>query len=181
MDDAAAHGAELIQHKPGYNSVIMHRAEADVKAHKKWTYIPFGMEHRHAMNCTRSQVASIANEMEKGMPQPKRIVITLGSGMSAAGVLHGLQDLGLSIPVLGVRIGADPTKRLDRYAPAMWRQSMSIIDATVHHSYTTHLDRKIGGVQLDGHYEAKAVDYVHKGDLFWIIGVRAVLLNHCPR
>lgn len=174
MEDAVAHGGELVQHKPGYNSVIMQRAEADA-TERGWCYIPFGMEHREAMQCTRGQVRSISEAIEDGtLPRPpKRIVITVGSGMSAAGVLHGLRDAGLKIPVLGVRIGADPTRRLGTFAPAMWRRDMRVVDVTPQHPYTEHVDADVGGLTVDGHYEAKAVQYIEPGDLFWIIGIRA--------
>ena len=49
----------------------------------------------------------------------KRLVIPVGSGMSLAGVLWGMKDCGLSVPVLGVRVGADPRKQLAKYAPAI--------------------------------------------------------------
>ncbi len=173
MDDAVAHGGELVQHKPGYNSVIIGRALEDAKARPGWTYIPFGMEHAAAMDGTRGQVESILRHIAAGGRAPKRIVITLGSGMSAAGVLHGLRDHNLKIPVVGVRIGADPTKRLDRWAPALWRRDMRVFSATPLHAYTDHVTADVGGLVVDGHYEAKAVQYLQPGDLFWIIGIRA--------
>jgi 1-aminocyclopropane-1-carboxylate deaminase/D-cysteine desulfhydrase-like pyridoxal-dependent ACC family enzyme len=171
MTDAARHGAELVQHRPGYNSVICSRAERDV-ALRDWTYIPFGMEHNEAMGCTRLEVGSLFN----GDPIPfKRIVICLGSGMSAAGVLHGLRysSRGHKVPVLGVRIGADPTKRLDGFAPMGWRNQMKVV--TSRHDYTDHVDARVDGVLLDPHYEAKCAEYLQPGDLFWIVGIRAGL------
>lgn len=168
MRDAEVHGAELVQHRAGYNNVIISRALADHKERSRWRYIPFGMEHREAMGCTRGQVSSLLDMPEK----PRRIVVTVGSGMSAAGILHGLRDHDLRIPVLGVRIGADPRKRLDTYAPAMWRQGMQLV--TSRHDYAHHHTADIDGVAMDPHYEAKAVEYVMPGDLFWVIGIRNI-------
>lgn len=176
MKDMEAHNGTLIQHKAGYNNVIIARALADAQReeHAAWRYIPFGMEHRAAMACTQRQAASIAHTMAFGdMPMPERLVICLGSGMSAAGVLHGLRDLGLSIPVVGVRIGADPKKRLDRFAPKNWEVMMDIVDVTPAVPYAAHVDAKLGGVTLDPHYEAKCLEYLQPGDLFWVVGVRA--------
>src|SRR6266704_7203795 len=40
--DAQACGMEIVQHRPGHNSVIVKRAEDDA-ALRKWTLIPFSM------------------------------------------------------------------------------------------------------------------------------------------
>lgn len=174
MRDAEAHGGTLVQHHPGYNSVIMARAEQDAND-SGWVYIPFGMEHKDAMYCTRKQVGSIALTMAFGkMRKPNRIVICLGSGMSAAGVMWGLRDLGLnmaSIPMVGVRIGADPTRRLDEFAPRDWRGQLTIVKSK--HTYTDAVPTKILPFTLDPHYEAKCEEYLEPGDLFWVVGIRA--------
>ncbi len=165
MQDAVAHGGELVQHRPGYNSVIMKRAEDDAKQ-LGWKYIPFGMEHPAAMACTRAQVRNIP-------PGVKRVVVVLGSGMSAAGILWGLQDQCRGMPVLGIQIGADPHKRLNQYAPQFWMRKMTIV--TSRHSYEEEVKASVGGVVLDPHYEAKCAEYLEPGDLFWLVGVRAGL------
>jgi len=165
MRDAEAHGAVLVKHRPGHSNVIWSRAMKDAVEHD-WTYIPFGMESTDAMNCTRQQVKNIPGGV-------KRIVIALGSGMSAAGVLHGLRNAALDIPVLGVRIGKKPIKCLDKFAPRGWREQMTIVDATEKYKYRTPVKATIGEITLDPIYEAKAAEYLQDGDLFWIIGVRA--------
>lgn len=175
MRDAEAHGGVLVQHKPGYNSVIMARAEMDA-ANSGWVYIPFGMEHKDAMYCTRKQVGSIALEMGFGrIRKPKRVVICLGSGMSAAGVMWGLRDFGdgamAKIPMVGVRIGADPTRRLDEFAPRDWRGQLTIV--TSKHKYTDAVPTTELPFELDPHYEGKCQEYLEPGDLFWVVGIRA--------
>jgi 1-aminocyclopropane-1-carboxylate deaminase/D-cysteine desulfhydrase-like pyridoxal-dependent ACC family enzyme len=166
MVDAKKHGAELVHVYRGYNNVIISSAKHDEKLKEGWTYIPFGMESNDAMNCTRGQVRDIP-------PDVKRIVIPLGSGMSAAGLLWGLQDAGLDIPVLGVRVGCDQTKRLDKFAPKGWREQMTIEDVSGKYPYKKRVKASIGDIALDPIYEAKAAEYLQDGDLFWIIGVRA--------
>ncbi len=164
MQDMVAHGGELVQHKAGYNNVIIARAKEDHEERPGWRYIPFGMEHPEAIKCTRGQVRKIPKKV-------KRIVVCIGSGMSAAGILHGLRDLDLNIPVLGVRVGANPQKRLDTFGPVWWNQSMEIV--TSPHAYEDAVQMSIGGVVLDPHYESKCVEFVRRYDLFWVVGIRA--------
>lgn len=174
MEDMLAHGAELVQHKAGYNNVIISRAKQDAAQRPAWQYIPFGMEHREAVRCTRNQVHSIEHEVKvNGLPMPKRIIIPIGSGMSAAGVLHGLRDRRLNIPVIGVRVGADPAKRLNTWAPFGWRAMMKIIDVTDRIPYHQQVEAKVGDVLLDPIYEAKCLEYVGRHDLLWCVGIRA--------
>jgi 1-aminocyclopropane-1-carboxylate deaminase/D-cysteine desulfhydrase-like pyridoxal-dependent ACC family enzyme len=99
---AVGAGAEVVQHKAGYNNVIIKRARDDAKA-RGWREIPFGMECTEAVTQTRGQVASIAEAVRAGAI--KRVVMPVGSGMSLAGVLHGLRGHGLTVPVVGVVVG----------------------------------------------------------------------------
>lgn len=162
---AAAAGAEVVEHRPGHNSVIKARARDDAEA-RGWLLIPFGMEHPSAVTETAAQVASIA-----AMPEPpKRIVVPVGSGMTLAGVLRGLADTGLDIPVLGVCVGADPRTRIDKFAPPGWRGRCNLIDAAVKYEAEVH-DESLG-FPLDPIYEAKCVPYLQPGDLFWVVGCR---------
>lgn len=160
---ARAAGAEVIQHRAGYNSVIIARARADA-ASLGWAEIPFGMECAEAIAQTRAQVRDIPVGV-------KRIVMPVGSGMSLAGVLHGLQDAGLSIPVLGISVGADPTKRLNTYAPRGWRALAELRKSGS--DYHAAARGAFAGARLDPYYEAKCLPHLLPGDLFWIVGIRA--------
>jgi hypothetical protein len=162
---AQAAGAVLVQHTPGYNSVLVARARKDGKepGHAE---IPFGMECPEAVLMTAGQVRAIADMEAK----PARIVIPVGSGMSAAGVLAGLARHQLNIPVLGVQVGADPAPRLDRYAPG-WRDRMELVESPLDYhegAAETHL----GELALDPIYEAKCLPYLQEGDLLWVVGLR---------
>jgi len=161
-------GAVIEQHKPGHNSVIIARAREDAKA-RKFVEIPFGMECEEAITQTRRQVQDIPADVA-------RIVIPVGSGMSLAGLLHGLDDAGRGdLPVVGVKVGADPAKRLDKYAPANWRDRVDLIDSgTDYHDPAP--DTTFAGLPLDPHYEGKCVPHIAPGDLFWIVGIRATAL-----
>jgi len=50
----------------------------------------------------------------------RRIVVPVGSGLSLAGVLIGLQFIGRVVPVLGVVVGRDPARLLNKFAPQSW-------------------------------------------------------------
>lgn len=162
--EAQALGAKIVQHPAGRNSVIVARAREDAKE-AGWLEIPFGMEHAAIVEATAKQVANLP----KGI---KRIVVPVGSGMALSGILHGLKANGLDIPVVGVQVGADPTKRLNKYAPAGWQQMVTIIKSELDyhdHAPTTRL----GDIALDPVYESKTLPYLESGDLLWVVGRRS--------
>jgi 1-aminocyclopropane-1-carboxylate deaminase/D-cysteine desulfhydrase-like pyridoxal-dependent ACC family enzyme len=163
INQAKSLGAQVVQHRPGYNTVIVRRAKDDAAA-RGYQYIPFGMECREAVEETAQQVAQIPSDV-------KRIVVPVGSGMTFAGILHGIEQQGLDIPVVGVKVGANPAKRLEQYAPKHWREMSKIIDTTV--PYHKHVMATIGGTLLDPVYEAKCVEFLKPGDLLWVVGIRS--------
>lgn len=155
-------GAEVVQHRAGHNSVIVARAREDAER-LGWTSIPFGMECEEAVTQTRRQVVNLPAEA-------KRLVVPVGSGMSLAGILWGLRDEGRAMPVVGVTVGADPRKRLDRYAPSGWRDMVTLVDSGS--DYATPAAPAWHGMTLDPHYEAKCVPHLEADDLLWVVGIR---------
>jgi 1-aminocyclopropane-1-carboxylate deaminase/D-cysteine desulfhydrase-like pyridoxal-dependent ACC family enzyme len=169
LRQAQLKGAHVIQHKSGYNNVIIKRALDDAAA-TGYTSIPFGMECDEAVKQTRMQVQDIPLTVE-------RIVVACGSGMSLSGLLWGLNDGWEDVPVLAVQVGADPTKRLDKYAPKDWRKQVKLVKSHIPYSTpASPRDCFIGAgqdaVHLDPIYEAKCRQYLQPNDLFWIIGIR---------
>lgn len=162
MLDAIGHGAEIIQHLPGYRSVVSCRAKGDAKE-RGWPYIPFNMEAVEAIIGTAKQVRSIPNHI-------KRIVVCVGSGMTLAGILQGLLDTGRQIEVKGVIIGADPTKQLDRFAPFGWQGMCELVESELTYKDKDMEHSNFHGLELDTVYEAKCVPFLSDGDLFWVIG-----------
>lgn len=161
---AVAVGAELVQHRPGYNTVIVARAREDAQA-SGWVHVPFGMECREAVEQTRRQVANLPSEV-------RRVVVPVGSGMSLAGVLWGLRDLGREdVRVLGVWVGANPSGRLAEYAPPGWQERCDLVEAGVPYG-TAAEDTDLAGLALDPIYEAKCLPHLQAGDLLWVVGVR---------
>jgi 1-aminocyclopropane-1-carboxylate deaminase/D-cysteine desulfhydrase-like pyridoxal-dependent ACC family enzyme len=166
---ALTKGIKIKQNQAGYNSVIISRAKLDAK-NLNYFEIPFGMECNEATNETKQQVASIV----KYKNDINRIIIPVGSAMTLSGLLMGLRENGLSIPVLGIMVGANPTDRLNRYAPMYWNRYAELIQS----SYDYHTEVKdyiYGGIELDPIYEAKVIPYIKKSDLLWIVGKRASL------
>lgn len=156
-------GAEILQHRPGYNSVIRRRAKDDAET-RGWSEIPFGMESSAAIETTMRQVQNIPKSSG-------RIVVPVGSGMTLAGVLHGLAYYGLSSPVLGVVVGANPIKRLEYWAPQGWRDNVVLVSAKAPYKKRI-VDTKIGEIELDPVYEAKCLPFLEENDCLWIVGYR---------
>lgn len=158
---AAAAGAEAVEWRPGHNSVIKARAAADA-AERGWRLIPFGMECQEAIDQTASQV--------QGLPEGvKRIVVPVGSGMSLAGILAGLELAGLALPVLGVQVGASAAARLDKWSPG-WQARAEIVKAELPYEHSA--PQPEGWPALDPIYEAKCMPYLQPGDLLWCVGIR---------
>ena len=162
LTQAQSLGAKIIQHKAGYNTVIIARAKQDA-LENDYTYIPFGMECWEAVKQTSYQVKNIPKEV-------KRIVMSIGSGMSFCGVVQGLKNGNYDIPVLGVIVGANPLKRIMKYAPKEWGGRSTLI--TSKHKYQDHVNKSFDNILLDPIYEAKCYEHLKEGDLLWVVGIR---------
>lgn len=175
MREAKELGAEIIQHDPGYLSVVRARALEDAEK-QKFYHIPWGLCMKQAVEYTLEQ----AMMMDVGV---KRIVVPVGSGMTLAGVLHGLIAFGHTrlLPVLGVQLGGDPSARLDDYAPKDWREIVKMVGAKQEfHDEAPVQDQIFEGVRLDPVYEAKCVPFMQPGDLLWIVGNRGEQAKPSP-
>ena len=164
--DAQNKGAIIIQHKAGYNNVIIARSQEYASQHNYYN-IPFGMECKEAVSQALMQVKDL-------LPNIKKIVIAVGSSMNLAGVLQGLKKKKLSIPVLGIMVGANPISRLDKYAPACWRGMVQLIKSELKYHEEEKNNEKYG-IKFDPIYEAKCLKYLQPDDLFWVIGIRKTL------
>jgi len=162
---AAELSAEVVRHRPGHNSVIVARAREAAKA-QLGLLIPFGMECQAAVDLASLQVGNVPRQVE-------RIVVPVGSGMSLAGILQGMSSWRRDpLPVLGVVVGADPSRRLDKWAPPWWRQLVELVPAGV--PYHEHQEGAfLGGIPLDPVYEAKLLAHLQPWDLVWLVGRRA--------
>lgn len=158
---AKAAGATIVRHRAGYTSVLQARARLDA-LQRNWRLIPYGLGCLESVNCISREAASLPKNV---LSKIKRIVIPLGSGTNAAGVLRGTRR----VPIIGVRIGADPTKHLHQLVPG-WSSRLTIVPASM--PYKNTLQLLWNGIDLDPIYEAKCVEFLQPGDLFWIVGRR---------
>ncbi len=156
-------GAKIIQHDYGYNSVIIARAREDA-AERGWLEIPYGMESQEAVDYTKPQVVNIPKDA-------KRLLNSCGSGMTLAGILWGLKEHDIDIPVVAVCVGTVPNERLDRWAPPDWREMVEIIDEESDYHVPAPLT-ELDGVILDPFYEAKCLPYLKEGDCLWVSAIR---------
>jgi len=160
---ARAAGAAITQHDYGYNSVIIARAREDAQE-RGWIEVPYGMESQEAVDYTKPQVVNIPEDA-------KRLVNACGSGMTLAGILWGLKEQGIDIPVTAICVGHVPEERLDRWAPEEWRDMVELVDEeSDYHVPAVRTD--LDGVGLDPYYEAKCLPYLREGDLLWVSAIR---------
>jgi len=155
--------AELIFHRPGYGSVIARRA-FDEAASTGWTLVPFGMECSEAVLLAAHQAANIPSAAQ-------RLVVPVGSGMTLAGILRALRQKGRQLPVIGIVVGADPTRRLDKWGPRGWRAMVELHWSRWPYKRPAN-DVQLGQVALDPIYEAKCAPYLADEDCLWIVGHR---------
>lgn len=160
-------GAQIVQHRAGYNSVIIARAR-DAATDGGYN-VPFGMACHEAID----QVARQRLKIPAGV---KRIVVTVGSAVNLCGILHLLRNNKQSIPVLGIVVGAKPIKTLDKLAPDNWREMVTLQNAGVDYHHEIK-ENTLEGVRLDPIYEAKCKPFIKAGDLFWVIGIRGTLAD----
>lgn len=148
--------------RPGYNNIIVARAR-ECAERRGFGYVPFGMECARNVEVTSEQVKNIPKEV-------KRVVIPVGSGMSFSSVVTGMTKYGIDKPLLGVRVGKDPTKIISEYAFGLDFLDYDIVESSV--DYHTPVEAYVGGYNLDPIYEAKCREFLREGDLLWVVGHR---------
>jgi threonine dehydratase len=163
LAEALRHGAMRVAHVPGYNSVIVARARSDAER-SGMTLVPFGMECADAVKAVAAQTQNLPREVQ-------RIVVPVGSGMTLAGILVGLERAAWRAPVIGVMVGANPRTRLDRWAPSDWRRRVRLVASAIAY-HEPGIRTACGGLTFDPWYESKCLAYLREGDCFWVVGNR---------
>ena len=161
-------GASVHVHVPGYALVVAARAREQARAESLFL-VPMGLQCEDTVRLTAEQVGNLPDDVT-------RIVVPVGSGMSLAGILHGLKDRSISVPVLGVSVGGRPERRLDTYAPHGWRERCEIVRAKGRATGRS----EYAGVCLDAGYEAHCVAHLRRGDLLWVVGDAATSRGAVP-
>lgn len=149
--------------KVGYNSVLIAWSR-DFAKENNFYYIPFGMECEENIDVITSQVTNFPKE-------PKKIIITIGSGMSFIGMCNGLEKNGIwDKKVVGISVGKDISKTIKQYLKAP-HINYEIIKSPIPYDKKNKITN-FKGIELDPYYESKCIDYIEDGNLFYIIGRR---------
>ncbi len=162
VKEAQKKGAIIKQVRPSYESVINARAK-EYSLKKDYLYIPFGMDSSEVHPITAEQVRNIPNDV-------KRIVVPVGSASSLIGIIEGIKKYEPDIKVLGVVVGANPIRKLNKYIPDWKKYAKLKILKTPYHKPAEN--NEFGDLLLDPYYEAKVLPFIKKGDLLWVVGVR---------
>ncbi len=165
-------GAEIVEVKPGYLSLIRARAKARA--------IELGSVVKWSPQAAIEDTIRQCDNIPEGV---KRIVVPTGSGLTAAGVLSGLSHrTDLTIVVVATSQMSQPEliikkahfadkKRFD-LTRTIWPSLLFIPPTT---EYDQHeIEALPDGTPLDPWYSAKAFKYLQEGDLFWPPGLRPV-------
>lgn len=165
VEKALSLGTEVVGHRPGYFSLIRQRCLLD--QNKGWFMVPWGLDCPEMIEGVANQVKNLV-----GVPF-RRLVVAVGSGVNLSGILLGLQRFfkGDTPPVLGVVIGADPKKVLEKWVPEYVLKGVELTASGMKYHDKCYA-RIPGGPEFDPIYEAKVVRFLRPGDLFWVIGRR---------
>ena len=157
--------------KVGYNNVLISNAKQWSAEHNA-TYIPFGLEFQDAIDINMKQAENIPKSV-------KRIVIPCGGGINMISVIKGIERfLTNDIQVVGVVVGKDPKRTLERFLGA----KNDIFSTKVNYKLVYPIEKyhqkakttEFCGIKLDDVYEAKCIPFLQKGDLLWIVGTRLI-------
>ena len=159
-------GATIHRTKVGYNNVLMSQAKTFANDNK-YVYLPFGLDCEETIDINKLQVLNVPKEV-------KRIVVPCGGGMNMIAVIKGLENYGRTdVSVLGVVVGANPQKTIDKYIHNTLFDCTAVKWSLVQHpsSYSQKaVVTQIDGVELDEIYEAKCIPFMRDGDMLWIVG-----------
>lgn len=164
---AAEMGAEIVEVKPGYLSLI--RARARARATELGDVVKWSPQA--AIEDTIRQCENIPEGV-------KRIIVPTGSGLTAAGIIAGLGDRDdLQIVVIATSTMTNEKMILSRAFKAAGEPDVlpGLLFIPPTSSYNDHEIAELpDGTPLDPYYSAKAFKYLQEGDLFWPVGLRPV-------
>ena len=151
---------QLIRTDVGYVSTLK-KQSLTYAEENNYFYIPFGLEDQITIEINKTQVQNIPDEV-------KRIVVPIGSGMNFISILKGLEEYNKIIPVIGIQIGLDPTKNIQKFLGTT-NIPYKIIKTDLTYNKQAK-EYMLGNIKLNKTYEAKCLPYLQPNDLFWIIG-----------
>ena len=169
-------GAEVVQHSPdpGCLPMVDSWVREDVDVLRGLALLlPPGLTTATAVAATRRRAELVLRRSTpRGRrPSPERIVVVGGSGTTAAGLL--LATAGQRTKVLVVKVGANCERAVSLLAGAEAARA-EFVTAVLPYSEAAQVC-SLGSIGLDRYYEAKALEYLRAGDLFWLSGNRAAV------
>lgn len=169
MTHAAELGAEVVRHRPGYLSVAEARAREQGRK-LRWTV---GLKHPACVAATSVQAKKTFVEMATDEQTFDQIVVVAGAGIHLAGICSAMHQMGMEHKVIAVQVGAplDETFLDVQAGGTSWRKRVRVVKCPEKYEYESPA-RFLGSLELDPLYEAKALPYLRKGDLFWVSGIR---------
>lgn len=156
-------GAEIVYVKPGYLSVVRARAKARAKELRQVV----GWNPELAIEDTAQQCSNIPDDV-------KRIVVASGSGLTAAGILRGLQRNMRQISLIVVATSSQGTHaNIEAKAKVPYIHHM--VRITPVSPYDAYVCARLpDGTPMDPFYSAKTIKYLQQGDMLWPPGLRPV-------
>lgn len=151
---------KIIRTDVGYVSTIK-KQSIDYANNNDYFYIPFALEDEITIEINKDQVQNIPDEV-------KRVIVPIGSGMNFISIIKGLEEYNKNIPVVGIQIGLDPKKNIERFLGET-SIKYEIIKSEIPYNKQAK-EYKLGNIKLNKTYEAKCLPYLKPNDLFWIIG-----------
>jgi len=164
---AESMGAEIVEVKPGYLSVIKQRA------HQRASEL--GQVVQWNPNLA---IQDVIQQCQNIPPDTKRIIVPSGSGLVAAGVLAGCARYGLknTVVVVATSTMLDFQKVLLRAGRASDGYTLPCsVFTPATSSYNDYAIQTLpDGTPLDPFYSAKSIHMLMTGDLLWPPGLRPV-------
>lgn len=178
-------GADIrIVSKMSYNNVLYSKLNELQKTEPHFN-VGFGINLKENFNAI---VGSVADQVQNLPKDLNNLVIPVGSAVTMAGILVGLQKYNIKPKrIIGIQTaGYDRTKEIQDALPFEYNEIKYefIIDKT--YKYAKELKKTIEGsdVVLSPTYESKAYEYAIKNellqsnkDLFWIVGNEKTVLE----
>lgn len=149
----------IIREKVGYNNVLNAHARTNAEE-KSYKFIQLGMLCNEAYELIGQNVDLIIPYLDN----IKRIVIPVGSGTTLIGIVNELNKRNIDIPVVGIMCGMDATKNIKIYTQY---NNIVLIPSDVNYHVAKNVE--FYGIVLNPTYEAKCVQYLQDGDLFYIV------------
>lgn len=154
-------GVEIQRIKPGYNTVLNARART-LAEERGYQFVPLGMLEETAYNIVADFVINNKELIERS----QRIVVPVGSGTTLIGVAYGLKQLALDIPVLGVMVGMDATKNINKAKEYTEGINIELVKSEIPYDKEVFNDSI---PELNKNYEAKCLEYIQENDLLWVV------------